>query len=105
MWVLQLNDMRNIDDPALPPLLTPVLRAESKEELQTFMDRERVNVYQHELDGKKWTKNFKKDGPLEWFNIPKTNGQNIINVQDADSWAENARAQFETQIMSIPEIP
>ena len=97
MWVLQLKDMRNtrVGDPA-----SPIARAETKEELEKFVERETVIMYYEEVYGK----TFGKDSPLEWYIRPgKDNDHEYINAGDADLWAERARADFEAQVMSLPE--
>lgn len=97
MWVLQLKDMRNarIENPA-----SPVARAETREELEKLVERETVDMYYEDVYGKV----FKKGSPLEWFCKPgKDNDYHYINAGDADLWAERARADFEAQVMSLPE--
>lgn len=97
MFVLQLNDMRasNVEN------LTGVARAETKEELQRFVNGEKVDLYQ---DGK-WAKVYRQGGPLEWFNSPYASDKGIVNVGSADEWAANARKQFKEQIMGLPTAP
>jgi hypothetical protein len=97
MYILRLNDMRaaNVEN------LQPVARAETNEELQRFINGEKVDLYQ---DGK-WAKVYKKGGPLEWYNAPYNFEPSIVTVGSADEWAANARAQFEEQIMSLPAAP
>ncbi len=98
MWVLQLKDMRNIriEHPA-----TPVIRAETKEELEVFLKQEKGERYQ---DGQ-WGKTFRKDGLLEWFNDTSSDPEAFVDVGDADIWAERARVDFQDRVLSIPEIP
>lgn len=69
-WVLYLNDMRDshVEE------LRPVLRANSREELEAVILREKVEFYREPGWGPYgetvWGKCFRKDGPLEWFNPP-----------------------------------
>jgi len=97
MWVLQLNDMRKA-----PETLTAIARAETKEELESFVEGQTVETYQEEG----LAKVFKKGGPLEYFNPPipgQVHDPHFLNVGDADLWAERAKNDFELQIMSLPE--
>lgn len=120
MWVLMLNDMRssNIEN------LQPVFRAETKEKLKEFIEKEKVEHYtddgtrilQHTTDmlagtteinnGYKWQKCFRKDGPLEWFNKPYEYDENkhFINVGTKEDWANDARQDYERKIEVIPLI-
>ena len=97
MYILQLNDMRaaNVEN------LQPVARAETKEELQRFVNGEKVDLYQ---DGK-WAKVYRQGRPLEWYNAPYSHDPTFVDVKSADEWAANARKQFEEQIMSVPTAP
>lgn len=98
MWILQLNDMRDEN----PSVLKPVARAETKEELEEFVNREMVEPYQDGGHGKC----FKEGGLLEWCNPPVEQiSQPYINVQDEETWAERARVDFRERVLSIPEIP
>lgn len=97
MFVLQLNDMRasNVEN------LSPVARAETIEELQRFLDNEKVEYYNDD----RWRKSYRQGGPLEWYNSPFTGDQAIVNMGSADEWAANAKQQFEEQIMILPTAP
>jgi hypothetical protein len=97
MYVLQLNDMRasNIEN------VQPRFRADTPEELEAFMQAEKVEPYRED----NWAKIFRKDGPLEWCNLPFNFDQHIIDVGNADEWAENARRQYDEQVMSILLLP
>lgn len=88
MWILQLNDMRS----SKIEISTTVVRAETKEELESFIERERVEGYHDD----NWGKGFRKDGPLEWFNQPSNN--HFEPYVDMGLWWQN-------NVMSIPEIP
>ena len=97
MWILQLNNMRfDLLD------LIPVARAETKEELEEFVESQTVGVYQ---DGP-YGKCFKKNGPLEWYNPPVEQiGQPYLNAGTENDWAERARVDFRERVLPIPEIP
>lgn len=73
MWVLCLNDMRS---PKIE-ILQPVARAETKEALKAFLDREKVEGYK---DGQ-WGKGYRAGGPLEWFNAPYDSDEHHHFVQ------------------------
>jgi len=107
MFVLVLNDMR------MPQIemVEPVARAETKEALVAFVGREAVEPYQEPGEntyGKvTWTKNFRKGGPLEWYNPPTQtldppNG--IADVGTEDSWADAGRREFQNRFGSLPEV-
>lgn len=66
VWILYLNDMRS----AQVENVQPVARAESVEALMEFLARERVPSYLESHGYGHWGKNYRKGGPLEWFNPP-----------------------------------
>lgn len=72
MWILQLNDMRSHKI----EMSTTVCRAETKEELETFLERERVDSYKDDM----WSKGYRKGGPLEWYNPPWDFTPHIIEI-------------------------
>jgi len=106
MYVLQLNNMRdsNIE------ILQPVARANTEEELQAFLDREKVDVYFEQNSGIKWRKSFRKGGPLEWFNPPFESdiAYHFVCVGTRDEWIseaiENASCRYDEQIMPLAEV-
>jgi hypothetical protein len=57
-----MNDMRSshVED------LEPICSADSREKLEKLVSDERVDYYR---DGQ-WSKNYRKGGPLEWYNPP-----------------------------------
>jgi hypothetical protein len=97
MYILQLNDMRS----SQIEITSPVARAETREELEAFIERERVETYK---DGQ-WSKSFRQGGPLEWRNPPWGFEEHIIDVQTEDDWAARARENYRELKNSIPEIP
>ena len=92
MWVLQLNDMRT---PKVE-MLSSVARAETKEELESFLESQKVDSYEDE----EYTKSFKKGGLLEWCNKPLSHHTGTF--VDMDLWRKE---WWEKNIMPIPEIP
>lgn len=96
-WVLQLNrvTMAHVED------LIPACRANSKEELKAFLEREKVEPYR---DGQ-WGKNFRKGGPLEWFNPPWPHDEDrhFVEVNVAERVLEY-RARLEAGLLGIPEV-
>jgi hypothetical protein len=74
IYVLLLNDMRsaNIEN------LTPVAWADSGEALGALVDREQVEPYREPGENRygpiTWGKSFRKNGPLEWYNLPSVHG-------------------------------
>lgn len=95
MFVLMLNDMRaaNVET------MLPVARAETAEELDSFLEQELANPY---VDGQ-WSKVFKKDGPLEWYNPPFAE-ECIVDVGTKEDWMQGAALQYDEQVMSVPPI-
>jgi len=73
MWLLRLNNMQNHTEDA-----TIVAWAETKEALEAFIARERVEPYddggENTFSGSTcaWRKSFRKGGPLQWFNPLET---------------------------------
>lgn len=95
MHILQLNDMRS----SKVENLTPIARAETKKILETFMEKEKTDLYSDD----RWQKNYRQGGPLEWYNPPFSMNAHILNVGSADEWAATARREFEETIMRLPE--
>jgi hypothetical protein len=94
MWILQLNDMR------MPKveMMTPVARADSREEIIALLERERVESYR---DGQ-WGKSFRKGGPLEWFNPPWDENECIQNLGTLEEWLDLTRQKWERVVMTLP---
>ena len=71
-WVLTLNPMMGKTEDR-----EAVAWAPSKEALQAYIDRERVETYVDDGESafsgepSQFTKHFRKGGPLEWFNPPE----------------------------------
>jgi len=104
MWVLFLNHMRD----AKIEMLQPVARAETKEELKAFIDRERCEPYQDEPSPPyniAWVHNFKQGGPLEWHNPPYEHmeDEHFVYVGSLEEWLEGATINYNERVMSIPE--
>jgi hypothetical protein len=62
-WILKLNDMRSDRFEHL----TIVCRADTKEELEAFLTRERHKGTKSYWKDGDWSKPFRR-GPLEWYN-------------------------------------
>lgn len=97
MFVLCLNDMRssNIEN------LQPIVRAETKAQLEEFLRRETVDPYR---DGQ-WGKSYRAGGgPLEWFNPPWASDSHLHfqDVGTEDDWARDARISYQNEIGGIP---
>ncbi len=73
VYVLHLNDMRS---PKIE-ILAPVAWAASENELQQFVESERVEYYR---DGQ-WGKSFRRGGPLEWCNPGWRRERNIVRTR------------------------
>lgn len=89
-----LNDMRS----AKIEHLTPVLRGNSIEEIKSFLTKETVPSYR---DDERWWKSFRKNGILEWYNPPHCDSQ-FVNVGSIEQWIEQAIADYDTKVMSLP---
>ena len=94
--------MRSYPDPKTSQVETmdAIARAETKEELEQFMENEKVDSYK---DGQ-WVKAFRRGGPLEWYNPPWRCDRTIIDVGGADEWVARARRSFEEQVMIVPLV-
>lgn len=97
MWILMLNDIRA----AQVENLTPVARAETREELVNLMVREIVRKYK---DGQ-WHKSYRADGPLEWYNPPYNFEvyKHVQNIGTAEDWANEARERYAQYTSGIPQ--
>lgn len=105
MWILQLNMMRNKSEH-----LDVVAVAESKENLQAFVANESVDPYKDEAPGGwgnedrmvSFNKNFRKGGPLEWYNVPYNHERNFIDVGTREDTMERAGEQYDSFLANIP---
>lgn len=95
MWILRLNDMRtpNIE------IMQTVIRAETKEKIESLMANETIEPYKDDS----WHKIFKKDGILEWFNAPSRFG-GIIDMGTEQDWIDDTIEAYKTDVLSIPTI-
>lgn len=105
-WLLQMNHMRGRTED-----MVYICYAETKEELVELLEKERVETYQTEGENlysglkTKWTKVFRKGGPLEWMNPPGENRQdNFIDIGTEEDWENRARLDYNNLLMSIPAI-
>lgn len=98
MWILQLNPMRANTEACLP-----VARAETREALEVFLQREAVEPY---LDGQ-WRKAFRRGGPFEWFNPPMGSDlfyDEFLNVGALEDWINSTRQRWNRMLIEIPEV-
>ena len=112
MWILYLNDMRF---PKIE-MTVAVARANTREALVAFLERERVESYRDERDdGLHWGKVHRKGGPLEWFNRPydfKIEEGRVFVDMDAEMPVLREihhltvadEAKIREQIMELPEV-
>lgn len=89
-WILRLNDMRS---PKIE-ILSSAARANTREELLVFIERERVATYR---DGR-WSKSFRQGGPLEWFNLP-FGDESFVRVS-----AQDEIERLRQYVSAIPEV-
>lgn len=74
IYILMLNDMRA---PNIETLAT-VAWSDDAEALKDLVARERVTLYK---DGR-YSKSFRKDGPLEWYNVPTSAGGAVGEIRE-----------------------
>lgn len=98
MWVLCLNDMRA----SQIEILSPVVRGETREALEAFLQSEKVEPYR---DGN-WGKGYRQGGPLEWFNAPWDFEANrhFVNVGTSEDAARRAAEVWHMQVMPLPLV-
>ena len=104
MFVLFLNDMRCHTEHN-----APVARAETEEELHTFLESQMVEPYVDEdssafhSGGHQYHKCFRKGGPLEWFNsFEASYSGGIKDIGTLEDRLEQTRLWWEDEVMSIP---
>ena len=97
MWILKLNDMRS----AQIENLTPVARADTKEELAKFLADNEVPDYKTD---DKWAKVYKQGGPLEWFNKPYAfeHDLHLSEVIPIEEVLKRTREHYEQCLSDIP---
>jgi hypothetical protein len=106
MWILKLNPMQGHSEE-----LRIVARAETKERLEEFLQREQVEPYIDDgtnffFEGPySWHKVFRKGGPLEWYNYPDIPDypffENVGTIEDVILSAELRWNQFCSEIMEV----
>ena len=96
MFVLFLNDMRSSKCESCES----VAKADSREELDALLARERVEGYR---DGT-WAKSFRRGGPLEWYNEPLFDWHGVRNVGTAEDAAERARQAWHAEADRVPHV-
>lgn len=109
IWALALNPMRGQAEER-----RPVARANTKEALQRYLERERVKPYDDVGDNMNspnqpyiYRKVFRKGGPLEWFNWPTTPepvGNHFQQVPSEEFWMNGARQEWENQIGILLDV-
>lgn len=101
MFVLRLNRMAGKSEYS-----DPAARAETREDLEAFLQREQVEPY---YDGH-WHKTFRAGGPLEWFNPPEWNtercgifdmGTREQFLEKSSRLAEDHWAQFCSEVPDV----
>jgi len=105
MFVLQLNPMT-----ANAEALTPLMRAETEQELRDFLASESVEPYIDKGGSHPWRKTFRFGGPLEWYNCPNDNMevwvgvQAIVDIGSREDWARRAELEYDETVARIPSI-
>ena len=100
-WILMMNDMRM----AHFEETKPVCQAATREEIDAFVESEKVAVYHDPKLGHAgfpgtWAKSFRKGGPLEWFNAL---GARVVEF-NVESQVAGYRASIETQLRFVPPL-
>jgi hypothetical protein len=109
MFLLQLNSIYE-----RPENRDILFRAETREELIAFVQRERVDQYVDvEENNPKYTynKSFRKGGPLEGFNPPDSvdDPSCYVNVRTLEEHLKDTeqfcRKRWDETVMSRPTVP
>ena len=107
LYVLKLNDMRW---PKFE-MSNAIAKSENRDDLVEFLERERVELYKEEVEGRRWAKSFRKGGPLEWFNPPTApdySGSNsmhgIVEYMSLDDVLRHTREEYEAVLAAIPDV-
>jgi hypothetical protein len=106
MFVLWLNPMRGRAEER-----RAVAKAETLEALKRFIEREMVEPYKDDDGHNVWGKEFRKGGPLEWFNgcgwqdcRNDIFGHGFQEAPTLEQVLENTRRQYEADLHSIPSV-
>jgi hypothetical protein len=115
MWVLQLNSIYSRCEER-----EILFRAETREELIAFLNREKVEPYTESGPGGygneggvcEFNKSYRKGGPLENFNPPIAGPEDpscFVNVRTLEEHLkeneQQIRKQWEIGILSVPAVP
>lgn len=100
MFILYLNPMQasNIEN------CVPVYRAETREELERFVESEKVEPYK---DGP-WHKTFRQGGPLEWYNPPDPEPvffESYKNVGTLAEWMAETEQNWRRMLYQVLPAP
>lgn len=113
MWILQLNMMRNRTES-----VTQVAWAETKEELEAYLEREKAPERWDDHDGLPdgftggatvWRKTFMKGSELEYFNPPHNDMAAygipaFVNVGTEEDWINRAKADYNSLKQGIKKV-
>lgn len=99
MFVLRLNDMRA----SQIEILSDVCISDNKKDLTEFIKKEKTKPYQEENGDRVWSKSFKKEGPLEWYNLP-IDDSCYLEIATEDAFVEAKRKEYQNFINSIPKL-
>lgn len=105
-FILVLNDMRS----SQVQVSTNVCRADTKEELQALLDKEKVEPYTDiDAGNYHWQKFYRKGGPLEWFNQAPPDGLWGHGINEIPSeedyvkiYADGARKRYQEAMQETP---
>jgi hypothetical protein len=82
-------------------IMQVVARAESQTDLESFLTQEKVEPYR---DGQ-WFKQYRKGGPLEWYNPPFTfSRESFVNVGTREECMERAGKSYDNQLIHLLEV-
>ncbi len=106
MWVLYLNPMRDRTEAR-----HPICRAETREALEAFLARETVEPYTDEEPDlyfpsgvKRWSKVFRKGGPIEWYNPPFSAGEGPIDIGTVEDFLVFMREKWEREYLALMKV-
>lgn len=100
MVILQLNHMRDVRI----EILSLVGWTETMEEMEAFLESEKVKPYQDEFNGRLFTKSYRKDGPLEWYNPPMPGYNNLADFKSFDEYMETYKKNWEDLRSMNPQL-
>lgn len=85
-------------------ITSPVVRAETREELEEFEKSCRQDKYKEDMGGRVFIKSYRKGTPLEMFNPPQENGINRYGAPEGFMEMPTIEEEIETLKKHIKEF-